>query len=335
LICVALFGVAVLSWSPLNELLLIAADPNLAISAQLESTRFARLVHWQTLADAAWRSPWFGYGWNQVQIAHQATVLDHPYAGEVLSNSHNLVLDLLIWTGLPLGILITALLVWWGLRQIQSCRTGTQAALLAAVGAVFLHALFEYPLNYLFFLLPVGLLIGILEGLSSPSSTLVARKWTLAAPASMLLGLTAWVAVEYVEVEAAGRVMRFVAAGIGVHKVSEAPAPEVFLLDRPREFHRFALSRARPGMSAEEVDSALWSSRMAPFPPSLLREALILGLGLNGHPAEARSALERLCWTNKVKRCIEAQEAWAALQGQYPELRKIPPPKLPATRKPV
>jgi hypothetical protein len=121
--------------------------------------------------------------------------------------------------------------------------------------------------------------------------------------------------------------MRFVSAGIGVDKVDHADEPDVRLLDRQRLFHRYALSQAQPGMTPDAVEAAVRVSNMHPFAPSLLRQALILGL--NNQPEEAEMVLRRLCWTNPPESCAEGRDGWSALQQQYPALTNIPLPPLP------
>ncbi len=321
------FACLVIAWEPLNEALLLLPGRNFQSFQEFHGQPNPRLHHWQTFWDALMRSPWSGYGWGQVPLAHGAAVLDHAYDGEILSSSHNLLLDLLIWNGLPLGLLICASLVYWFLRQARACRDGAQVATFAAVAAVFVHGMLEYPLQYTYFLLPVALLMGGLEGGESRGNIVHGRRWTMAVPGLILALIAGWIAVEYTEVEAQARVLRFVTAGIGVDKVNEAPEPDVILLDRQKLFHRFALSPARRGMSAKEVEEARRISDMHPFGPSLLRQALILGL--NGRPADAEQALRRICWTNPPKACVEARSAWRELRQQYPELDQVPLPAMP------
>ena len=115
--------------------------------------------------------------------------------------------------------------------------------------------------------------------------------------------------------------MRLVMAGIGVDKVTSVPAPEVILLDAPREFHRFWLTHATSGMSEQQLDWMRKVEQRYPVPPAQLRYAM--AAGLNGRSIEATETLVRLCFMNRPARCKEGQEAWAALQRQYPDLRSV------------
>ncbi|MGK2953016.1 MAG: Wzy polymerase domain-containing protein [Thiobacillus sp.] len=280
-----------------------------------------RLQFWRGLVDALSASPWVGYGWTQVGVAAYEASLQHFTGESMLRNSHNLLLDLLLWNGLPLGLLVAGALVWWFARRIARCRDPESWLLLAAVGAVFIHAFVEYPLDYTYFLLPVGLMMGALDGLDDSMPAWRVPTAALAAPLVVMAGMLGWIGVEYMRVDASERQLGFVLAGIGVDKVPDAPAPDVWLLDAPREYHRFKLTSAHVGMTATELD---WMHRIVertPSPPAMLRYAL--AAGLNDRPGEARDTLVRLCNMHRSERCSEGQDAWLQLQRTYPQLQGI------------
>lgn len=319
------FAVAVWCWAPLNDALLLSA------TADVESRLHAgtRWIHWPTLWDAAWRKPWTGYGWGQVVLAQQAAILDHPPVGEWLLQSHSLVLDLMIYNGALPGLIVTALLVAWFVRHIRACRSIEQWVLVAGVGTVITHSLLEYPLDYAYFLLPTGLMMGALEALHpEPPSRLRAPRWVVAMTLAGLAGMLVWISFEYLRVEAAVRQLRFVMLGIGVDTVPDAPVPDVWLLDQPREFHRYWMTPARAGMSAKDLDWMRLVSMREPRPPAQLRYAL--AAGLNGRTQEAEQTLARLCKLHAGIRCDEGRTSWSAAQQQHPVLRSIPFPETPA-----
>lgn len=320
----SLYAAGIAAWSPLNDALLLSAPADFESRLQAGT----RWIHWPTLWDAAWREPWFGYGWGQVVLAQQAAVLDHPPVGEWLLQSHNLLLDLLIYNGLPIGFAVFGLLVWWFVRHIRACRSVEQWALIAAVGTVFTHALLEYPLDYAYFLLPTGLMMGALEALHpEPAGRLRLPRWAYATVLAGLAGMLVWITAEYLKVESATRQLRFVMLGIGVDKVPDAPVPDVWLLDQPREFHRYWMTPATPGMSVERLDWMRRVSMREPRPPAQLRYAL--AAGLNGRPEEAAVTLARLCKLHAAVRCDEGRASWSAAQQQHPALLGIPYPATP------
>lgn len=329
----AAVSVAALTFMAAVALLPLLSDALLLSLAPGSGPRLqagTREIHWATLWDAALRQPWFGWGWGQVSVAQVAAVLDHPASGEWVQNSHNLALDLFIHNGLPIGWAVLAGLSWWFVRRIRACRSGEAWALLAGVGVLFTHEFFEFPLDYLYFLLPVGLLMGALHAIEpplEPKPKVALSASALALCVVGLVGMLLWVGVEYMKVEAATRQLRFVMLGVGVDKVRHAPEPDVWLLDQPREYHRFLNTPARADMSAVELEWMRRNVARAARPAAQLRYSL--ALGLNGQAAQAQANLARICKMHAVARCDEGRVTWAALQQQWPALRVIAYPATP------
>ena len=55
--------------------------------------------------------PWHGYGWNQTTAA-QFRVVDSIHNKEWVTSAHNLILDIFVWCGIPLGLLIVSYFVY-------------------------------------------------------------------------------------------------------------------------------------------------------------------------------------------------------------------------------
>jgi len=148
--------IALLAWQAVRTISLEAGgrDASAMVAAG------TRNIHWPSMWDAIGRRPWTGYGWNQVDAAQFAVAPDHPATGEVLAYGHNLVLDLLLWNGVPLGIVLVGGLALWFSLALREARNSTALLALALVVAAFAHAMVEYPLYYAYFLLPIGLMIG-------------------------------------------------------------------------------------------------------------------------------------------------------------------------------
>ena len=315
----SLFALAAWSWAPLNDLLLLTTQTT--AESRLASGSL-RLMHWQVISDAIMQKPWFGYGWTQVVLAQKAAAASHPATHEMLTSSHNIVLDLLAWNGIPLGLFFIACLVWWFVRQLRHCVDADRAFALAAIGAVLLHAMLEYPLEYAYFLFPIGLLMGALDNKAPASPHVTSPRSTYAAPLVALLALFALAAQEYFgEVDPASRTLRFVSAGIGTDKVSSAPEPSVFLLDRAQSIHRFVLTPARIDADPAYLQWVRDVADRRPFPFYMLRHAL--AAGLNGQSAEAAQVLIRLCKLHSLGACDEGRMSWTLFQRQYPALASI------------
>lgn len=313
----ALFAAGVWVWEPLNEWLLLTT-----VSLQERMSPGTRWLHWRVLWDALWMEPWIGYGWQQVALAQQRGALLHPASMEMLQNSHNVLLDLLIWNGAPVGVLVSVAVFWWFGKRVRASTSVERFALVAAVGVVGTHALLEYPLDHAYFLLPFGLLLGLLD--APPRQRLVLPRFLFGAALSGMLVALFLIGVEYLKVEQANRDVRLMLAGYGLDKVPNVPPPDVRLLDGPREYHRFMITQARPGMSADELD---WMQRVVQrnaYPPAMFR--LALAEGLNGRVDEASLTLNWLCRIHIAERCDEAREGWRAARQQYPVLQAVEVP---------
>ena len=119
-----------------------------------------RLLLLKEFLNALWLHPWFGYGWNQVSFA-QMEVVD-KYPGSPLTNSsHNIFLDLLLWNGIPVGLAISIGIVWW-LATRRKWR-GEGFVVYISIALLLLHSQLEYPLQYAYFLFPLGLFMGVID----------------------------------------------------------------------------------------------------------------------------------------------------------------------------
>lgn len=281
-----------------------------------------RVANWSVLWDALWRHPWAGYGWSQVTLAQQAAALDHPHVGEWLTNSHSILLDLVLWNGVPLGLILIACLAGWFAARIRECRSPQAWSILLALAAIAVHALLEYPLDYTYFLLPAGLLAGALipTAAAVPARLADASVRALTVAAAILL---AAIGAEYLTMQHAIREYRFAAAQFVGADFRSSDVPHVILLDGLREQLRFSMTEARGGMRAEELDWMRVVSTRYATPPAMLRYAI--AAGLNGQSQEARTTLARLCKVHPLPRCEEAAQAWRELQGRHSELRAIEP----------
>ncbi len=313
----ATFAISVASWGWLNRALYLTTG---VASDRLEAG--TRIDHWVVLLDAISRAPWFGYGWSQVSIAQQATALFHPATHEMLQDSHNAIIDLCIWMGVPLALVMVGAVIWWLMHHVRRCRDPGNWALFLVVGAVLTHAMLEYPLDYTYFLLPLGLVMGTIEGAHdlTPVDRPVPR-WKLGLPLAGLSVMLVWVGMECMTVEGTTRQLRFVVAGIGIDRVPTVAPPDVVLLDEPREIHRFWLTPVRVGLSDTELDWMRVVMQHNSAPSTMLRYAL--AAGLNGRAEESARTLALICKIYPKQRCDEGRDSWRDLKSQHRQLAPI------------
>lgn len=320
----AVYAATVAAWPAINEAMALTAGR----SAQEVSSGGTRPLHWAAMLAAIQQEPWFGYGWQQVSVAQVRTADTQPYVGEYIEHSHNLFLDLLIWNGLPVGLLLCGILVWWFVTRWARCRDATVFWLMACITGLAAHAMVEYPLSFAYFLIPMGFWMGAVDALQGrQGGFVISARWVRAA--GLVFGaLLAWVAVDYLKAEQGYRLLRLESARVGVTGLT-TPPPQLQLLTQLEAFQRFAHTEARAGMSADELDQMRKVSERYAYPPSLFRYAL--AQGLNGQAKGAELTLLRLCRIHPRERCDEGREAWVGLQQRHAQLQGIVYPPTPPT----
>lgn len=323
----ALIGTFVLlqgAWPLINDWAQVSGVRDLVEQSQVGH----RLPLWTMMLDAVSRQPWGGYGWQQVPSAQLAVALDHPPLQRYFEHSHNLILDLMLWAGLPVGAGITTCAAAALVGQARAITDPMARTLFAAILGVLAHAMLELPLEYAYLLVPFGLLIGAVHGLS-PGQT----SWRLAAP----LARAAWIglsvllvviATDYIRVEQDYRSVRLESA-FGSRRIT-TPAPSLQVLTQLEAYLRFIRTEAKPNMSPTELDEFRKLASRYAHPPVLLR--LALAEGLNGQPVASAATLKRLCFMHLAARCAEGRESWQSAQQIHPQLLSIPAPEVPVSR---
>lgn len=309
---------ATVAWPSVSESLHLAGR-----LAEDTGSAGTRPLQWKVLLTAIMAQPWWGYGWQQVGLAQLNGVDAGLVVGEHIEHAHNLLLDLLIWNGIPLGLLLFGILVWIYASRMLACRSATAGWLLIGIGGLGVHALLEFPHEFAYFLVPLGLMAGAADRLTARSMLPVGQVPGLLAGLAFA-GLLAAVAVEYLRVEVAFRSIRMEAARIGT-AVSVTPVPELRVLTQSEAWLTFTRTPATPGMSPELVDWMRRVSERFAHPPALLRYGL--AAGLNGQPEQARLTLARLCRVHGRVRCEEGREAWGHLRSRYPQLADVDWPR--------
>lgn len=309
--------VATFSWPAVNNALLLSDSVSTAVDRM--ATPGIRSVFWMSMLDAISRAPWVGYGWGQIGLAQTVTALDYPATYSFFDSAHNLILDLALWNGVPVAMLVTLGLFAWLVGQIRQCRDPLAWALLVAIGAVFSHAMVEYPLNYAFFLLPIGVLMGALTAIHPSSFSWLSftplggvRCVTryvipLLGAAALLLFVTT--VKEYLPYEDDWRAMRFREARIGT--VIPPVTRDNVVLTQLGALMRGTARQSIPGMPPQAVVLMRQLSERYAYPAIMYRYAI--AQALNNDALGAQQTLRRLCKMQTKSACRDAQNQWASL----------------------
>lgn len=316
LIGLALLAVALAAgWATINRIL----DQEAARSLAAEMSAGLRPAAWRLFVDAALQHPWVGWGWNQIALAQSSVALDHPTLHYSFQNAHNVVLDLVVQNGLPLGLLIALGLAAWMLAKARRVDTAAACLLWLAVAVLGVHALVEFPQNYAYFLLPAGLMIGALEAMFPMRAVLRVSRWAILGALSLAVVSTAWVGIEYNIAERNLERLRFERAHVGPSRNSQAP--DLMLLTQLREFLRALRLRPEAGMTEDQLELMRRVTRQYPSDGNHL--ALAAMEGLNGKPDEAARMLERMCRMVPAQRCRDALAAWGEMAKTTAALAQV------------
>jgi O-antigen ligase len=316
------FAALVWLWPSINQALLL--DGGLSLADQASAGR--RPVLWWTFARAVAAAPWSGYGWTQVQLAQQAMVpvlSDSPGLQIVYTYAHNLELDLLLWNGVPLGLAIIASLGVWFWRRARQVDSADEHLLLLALAGLLLHAQFEFPHAYAYFLLPAGVIAGLLPGdglrwrLSRPAL------WAMVAAAATLLVV---LVSDYIAAESAWQRLRLQAARVRV--AAEPEAARLRGLDQLQSlFDQMGLD---PKLAMTPAQQAEFKRTVERFPGSGSLYRLASMEAHHGRPDEAARTLAMLCSMHKPEVCRRALDSWRMEASGDARMAAVPLPALAA-----
>lgn len=163
---------------------------------------------WSNMLTLIKDQPWLGVGWGQLNFAWTLTPFASRGAG-LVDNAHDLPLQLAVELGVPAAVVMMALLAWaYGRGLVRAWRLPGEAGLAArsafmVVTVLALHSMLEYPLWYVYMLLPTswafGLLLGAVstaqpEGVAPPAAGAAAplRAWRVLGVLMVVLSASAW-----------------------------------------------------------------------------------------------------------------------------------------------
>lgn len=251
---------------------------------------FLRLPMWNQLLFALQQEPIWGYGWNQVSVA-QITVFANYPTTEWTEHSHNILIDLLIWNGIPLGTAIIVFFSYWLFKLSQLAYTVENFIALAMIGAVISHGMLEFPLEYATFLLPVGFLIGYVYADHSFRNVINLSKKKIIICYVIFIVLYGIIFYEYVKIEQDTRSVRAEMLNIGRVHVTQA-APNLLLMTQLSERIRYMRTPPEKNISRDQL---LWMKKVTyryATPNSLYKYAQTLLL--NGQKQKAQHYLNIL-----------------------------------------
>ena len=305
-------------WRSLNEFLGLLPIRHSVIAVDDE-----RLAIWKQVIAGIAEAPWFGYGWRQTGTAQRAGVELVP--GNLPTDyAHNIALDVLAWAGLPLGILLLLLGVWWVLRTIRDLKNSTEFLLFSATIPFLVHSMVEFPFAYAFFLFPISWIFGFLHARQMPRqfrAMSAENRFEKLLPIVGLLSfaiLCGLVTKEYLAAEEDFRIMRFEMRKVGARPV-DYQAPRLMLLTQLDDLLKIGRLNPIRGMSQIEIERLRKANLSRHW--GALDVKYMVALGINGQPAEATKQLReiRALYGPEFYRLVSS-ELRTLRSEKYPEL---------------
>ncbi|MFZ5565557.1 MAG: Wzy polymerase domain-containing protein [Pseudomonadota bacterium] len=311
-------------WTSMQSLLLLA-PPIRPLQAIAQDN--GRLLLWRQILAGIDQSPWVGYGWRQSVAGHKAGTAQLS-SGALTDYSHNVVLDLMLWLGIPLAAILLTIIAWWLLRAVRRIENTRQLLLMASAVPIMVHSLVEFPFTYAYFLFPLGWMLGSLSCLQKQAHTphthgpvesvCLAHFWRIG-----VLGFSAlcmWTAREYLEIEEDYRVLRFEMRNVGnTPQGYERPMPKLLthlgaLLTQGRvEPHR--------GMSSQELDDM--KRLLRNYNWATLQVNYVIALALNQQVEQAKKEMKALEMHYGKASYEQARLYVHEKQEQFPELKLL------------
>lgn len=275
----------------ISDALFLVPHENRLASANSLLRDDVRMILLRLFLNASLDRPWFGYGWANVGEAFFSSVNTVSTLGSVFYHSHNIFIDWVLWVGWPLGLLLAVALLAWLINTFRALKAVDELLLLAFLGVVGWHAMLELPLHYASFLLPSGLVMGVLNAKTRSGEMFRTRLWPVVVIFCATLVTLLAVGWDYFRVQENVISLRFERLNI---KGKQAPkTPEVFVLTQLAGFLDFSRAQPSEKTDAEYLKWARHAAIVVFNPLNTLH--LMEILALNGEEQEAKQ------WVKKMK----------------------------------
>jgi hypothetical protein len=289
------------------------------------TTSDPRWAAWAMFFKAATHRALFGFGWGQLGQAQFLMLDEKMWLGASMLQSHNLILDLILWNGFAIGLGIVAVLVWWCWTVVRRVRNQHHLTMMSVVMVMGTHAMLEYPLQYAYFLLPFGLIAGCLNSALGFRVLVVSRRWLNGAVLVLGIGMLAVTIRDYLRVERSFYGLRF------EHKKVETDIPrtppDVLALSHFRDYMVLARLEPHTGMRPEEITNIRDLVSTIPSAFGMYKFASVLAM--NDRPEEAQVWLRRMCQVTPAVQCQAIKGEWASKSLTNKSIAAVPWPVMP------
>lgn len=247
-----------------------------------------RFEMWRQMLEAVALRPWAGWGIREVAEAHNH-VVDRFSVSLAFTYSHNFLIDLMVWVGIPVAVLIVVPSAIWSWRRTKMINQLLPWYCVAVALPLVAHSQLEFPFAYAYFLVPVMFLLGCMEA-NLGIKPMFRMKFSLATSLLLLVScLLVWASVEYLKAEEDFRVARFEVLRIGKTS-TEHQRPKIILLTQLGALLEGARLVPQRNMAPDEI--TLLGNVAFHFPWRAPQYTYALALALNGNPTEASRQIQ-------------------------------------------
>lgn len=275
-----------------------------------------RLLMWQQFLSAIAESPWLGFGWNQGFVAQTVGAVAYPSNGVIISPyAHNFVLDMIAWCGVPLGFVLVAGIAYWLLSRLRACLSGSgngvgagaEIYAMACLLPLVVHSLLEYPFAYAYFLIPGGLLVGLVEAGTYPATRITVPHTWVWFFAGLVIPVGIFSAYEYGLIEEDFRSVRFEQLHMDYAPDSYKP-PEIYLVTQLGALLKAQRLSVTTHMTEQDLE--LLHKVAKRYPDGALRCKLAMAMSANKHAAKAQQQMD-------IIRSLYSKNYYATCQSQW------------------
>jgi O-antigen ligase len=280
-----------------------------------------RISAWKLFLNASLQRPWFGYGLTEVVGAQIEVAQNYPSLGGMFGHAHNIFVDLIVWIGIPVGGAVCACGIYWFWQSAIAIKSQEDVVIFMALIVMAIHSMLEYPLQYAYFLIPTGMLVGVLNVRLGGRVLFCSPRWVLAVfllCATLLLGQ---IIRDYLNIQNSYNVWRFERASIIYPIKNATKIPKVQLLTQFRYWFEMVGTQPFKGMTFPELALREQVTRTYPSPGAIFE--LAIAYGKNDQAANAQLWLGKVCRLSSVQECASFRNAWTLLQKSDADLAGI------------
>jgi hypothetical protein len=287
--------------------------------ARLSAIDGARIDAWRAFWAAIVAQPWVGYGITDVGYAYVAMALERPeiFIGVRFAHAHSVLLDLLLWVGLPFGVLVSVAFLFWLFRRISELSLAPHTVFpLAVVISLVIHAMLELPHYFLYFIVPAGFFIGWLSDARNGQAVLNFPRQVWGVAGVAVIAATTPIVLDYFPYQERYTEWRYENQRVGKRPDIEVHKPIVL-----NQIHDELILYRLPLRANMPADQLQWISDTAKSinsPPAYYAAAKAFALA--GRRDEALLWMMRFNAIMDAKGVQQTMSLWLKEQVTFPEL---------------